>query len=120
MVRPGAAVVGVVSIGTGLVAVFLPDEMYRLWPPRRDSHLRLMQAWGIGSVGLGMALCGASVNTATTAVACVSIVWDLCWVPEPRSEWPPHRAGAGKSMGKIAASVNLFYIVILFLDSKFK
>ena len=120
MVRPGPAAVGVLSIGTGLVAVFLPDEMYRLWPPRRDSHLRLMQAWGIGSVGLGMALCGASVNTATTTVAAISILWDLCWVPEPRSGRPLHQLGAGGPMGKIAASVNLFCIGMLFLDGKFK
>ena len=120
MVRPGPAAVGVLSIGTGLVAVFLPVEMYSLWPPRRDSHLRLMQAWGIGSVGLGMALCGASVNAATTTVAAVSILWDLCWVPEPWSGRPSLQADAGGSMGKIAASINLFCLGLLCLDSKFK
>lgn len=111
MVRFGPALVGAISIGTGAVAVFSPNEMYRLWPPRQDAHLRLMQAWGIGSIGLGMALCGASANVATATVSSISILWDLCWVPEKRESTKL------PTMGQLAAGLNCFCIAVLFIDS---
>ncbi len=111
--KPGATAVGIVSIGSGIVAVFMPETMYSLWPHRTDSNLRFLQAWGIGSVGLGTALCGASVESSTIAVASVSILWDVCFVPEPQTD------GRNKEMGYVAAAINALSIGLLLLDMNF-
>ena len=110
MVRAATAAVGWLSIATGVYAVYFPESMYSFWPPRRDAHLRLMQAWGVVGTGLGSILCGVSAEKATLAVCGVSIFWDICWVPEP---------GSGQrqfSSGHIAAAVNAAAMVLLFYD----
>lgn len=112
MVRPGAAVVGALGLGSGLFAVFLPDVMYALWPQRRDAAHRMLQAWGISSAGLGLALCGASIETAAVFTACLSLPWDLAYVPESRG------AAGHWEMGKIAAGLNLASIGLLTLDRR--
>lgn len=89
-----------VTIGgiTAIFAIVDPDRMLRLWPLVVDADRRLMQAWGISTLGLVLALAGVSIKTAVQVVCVYSIAWDLSW---------------GGVLGKVAAAINVLCAISL-------
>lgn len=98
-VQKSTAAVAAVALVTGTVAVVDPVWMQLLWPPRQNASTRLMQAWGISTVGLGLALAGVDVRKSAAGVCAFSVLWDLEW---------------GGTMGKVAAGLNVAGVALLF------
>ena len=95
------ATVGAVAIATGVAAVVSPVGVYRLWPARRDGPFRMLQAWGIATVGLGLCLMRVPPRRAACWVTIFSIPWDIDY---------------GGKMGLAAAALNIGCTALLLSD----
>jgi len=83
---------------TAIMAIIEPERMLALWPAVVDADRRLMQAWGLSTLGLVLAVAGVSPSAATQAVCIASIAWDLSW---------------GGVLGNVAAALNVACAVSL-------
>lgn len=93
--------VGAVAIATGVAAVMSPTAVFRLWPSRRDAAYRMLQGWGMATVGLGLCLLKVPPRRAVCWVTIFSIPWDIDY---------------GGKMGIAAAALNIGCTALLLAD----
>lgn len=82
------------------IAIADPVRVVGWWPNSGEipGSARLMRAWAISTAGLCATLAGIPPEAAVSAVAAVSVPWDLEW---------------GGTFGRFAAALNLAIIAAL-------
>lgn len=94
----GEKAVAVVALSTGVMAMAIPGTVVKWWPSRKDMCVRLMQGWGIATIGLGLCLADIKPRHAATWVCAISVPWDLDY---------------GGRIGAFAACLNLTCVLLL-------